>query len=173
MTEKFYKKSTNLKPKEAEVSNKQVEDEDLIEADQESISDAVDCDCHKILLVDDNAFNCQVLSMMIKNFFDIEVDVVFDGFSAIDLVKEKLQHPWCKLFKIIFMDINMPEIDGFETTKRIWELVGEDVDMMKIIALTAMPWSELSDDLIDAGMTHYIQKPIDKANLQKALQLFL
>lgn len=71
------------------------------------------------------------------------------------------------------MDINMPEIDGFETTKRICELIGEEVEDVKIIALTAMPWSELSDDLIEAGMTHYIQKPIDRANLEKALQLFL
>ena len=48
------------------------------------------------------------------------------------------------------MDINMPEIDGFETTKRICELIGEEVEDVKIIALTAMPWSELSDDLIEA-----------------------
>ena len=67
----------------------------------------------------------------------------------------------------------MPEIDGFETTKRICKIMGDEVDEIKIIALTAMPWSELSDDLEDAGITHYIQKPIDKANLETALQMFL
>lgn len=50
----------------------------------------MECECIKILLVDDNAFNCQVLSMMIKNFFSIEVDIVFDGFNAIDMVKTKM-----------------------------------------------------------------------------------
>lgn len=77
-------------------------------------------------MVDDNAFNSQVLSMMIKNIFDIEVDVVFDGFSAIDLAKKKLTHPCCNYYRVIFMDINMPEIDGFETTKRITKMIEED-----------------------------------------------
>ena len=113
---------------------------------------------------------------MIKNFFSIESDIVFDGFSAIEKVKEKMNHHWWRFYRIIFMDINMPEIDGFETTKRIWKIMGDEVnevDEIKIIALTAMPWSELSDDLEDAGITHYIQKPIDKANLETALQMFL
>ena len=110
---------------------------------------------------------------MIKSFFSLEVDICFDGFSAIDKVKEKMDDECWKLYKIIFMDINMPEIDGFETTKRIWDIIGEYIENIKIIALTAMPWSELSDDLEDAGITHYIQKPIDKSNLETALQMFL
>lgn len=71
------------------------------------------------------------------------------------------------------MDINMPEIDGFETTKRIGQAVGEIPEDMKVIALTAMPWSELSNDLEDAGIMYYIQKPIDKENLETALQMFI
>lgn len=71
------------------------------------------------------------------------------------------------------MDINMPEIDGFETTKLIWEAVGEEQENMVVIALTAMPWSELSDDLEEAGIMYYIQKPIDKDNLETVLQKFI
>lgn len=51
--------------------------------------------------------------------------------------------------------------------------MGSAADNIIVIALTAMPWSELSDDLEEAGITHYIQKPIDKANLETALQMFL
>jgi CheY-like chemotaxis protein len=70
------------------------------------------------------------------------------------------------------MDINMPELDGFETTKKICEIIGRDSGIW-IIALTAMPWSELSEDLENAGLTHYIQKPIDRTNLETALNMFL
>ena len=56
-------------------------------------------------IVDDNAFNSQVLSMMIKNFFSIEVDIVFDGFSAIEKVKDKMNNACWRFYKIIFMDI--------------------------------------------------------------------
>ena len=71
------------------------------------------------------------------------------------------------------MDINMPEIDGFETTKRIWETVGGHDEEMVVIALTAMPWSELSDDLEEAGIMYYIQKPINRDNLETVLKKFI
>ncbi|CAI2387210.1 unnamed protein product [Moneuplotes crassus] len=144
------------------------------------------CGCAQILIVDDNAFNSQVLFMMIKSLkddanaedspfkdIDIKVDMVFDGYAAIDQIKKRMSNSCCKFYKIIFMDINMPKIDGFETTKLIWKTVGEEQKNMVVIALTAMPWSELSDDLEEAGIMYYIQKPIDKDNLETVLQKFI
>jgi CheY-like chemotaxis protein len=84
-----------------------------------------------ILIVDDNVFNLQTLKTMIKVKFGIESITLHNGHHALKLIEqeiekashsspsnEELEPP----FKIIFMDCNMPEMDGFETTRRILEL---------------------------------------------------
>ncbi|CAD8124498.1 unnamed protein product [Paramecium sonneborni] len=73
--------------------------------------------CKKILIVEDQIFN-QIALKAILGHFAIQCDQAYDGYQAIQRVKEKLQTT-CQFYDIIFMDIELPGLNGFETSKEI------------------------------------------------------
>ncbi len=104
----------------------------------------------RILLVDDNDINRKVASqILIKS--GCLVEVAESGFTAIDKVKNQL-------FDLIFMDIQMPELDGVETTNIIRELGLDNVP--PIVAMTAYSMEEDRDRFLNQGMDDYLPKPI-------------
>jgi signal transduction histidine kinase/CheY-like chemotaxis protein len=108
---------------------------------------------YKILVVEDNKIN-QVVTRKILQNSNFECRVVDDGYTAIDfLEKEK--------FDLILMDINMPIINGFETTK----LIRKKGNTIPIIALTAFDKQEVSEEALSCGMNDVIIKPFDSAKL--------
>jgi PAS domain S-box-containing protein len=104
----------------------------------------------KILLVDDNDVNRKVASsIMIKS--GCLVEEAFDGFHAIEKVTEST-------FDLIFMDIQMPKMDGLKATKEIRKLeYGADTP---IIAMTAYSMEEDRERFLKAGLDDYLAKPI-------------
>ncbi|CAK61257.1 unnamed protein product (macronuclear) [Paramecium tetraurelia] len=76
--------------------------------------------CKKILIVDDQIFN-QIALKATLNRFAIQCDQAYDGYQAIQRVKEK-QQTSCPFYDIIFMDIELPGLNGFETTKEIMSM---------------------------------------------------
>ena len=108
---------------------------------------------YKSLVVEDNKIN-QVVTRKILQNSNFECRVVDDGYTAIDfLEKEK--------FDLILMDINMPIINGFETTK----LIRKKGNTIPIIALTAFDKQEVSEEALSCGMNDVIIKPFDSAKL--------
>ncbi|XOV90883.1 MAG: PAS domain S-box protein [Bacteroidota bacterium] len=107
----------------------------------------------KILLVDDNDINRNVASSILSKS-GCEVIEVSSGFDAIKKVK-KIH------FDLILMDIQMPDMDGVETTKEIKKL--NIPDLPPIIAMTAYSMEEDKESFIREGLDDYISKPI-KAN---------
>ncbi len=109
----------------------------------------------KVLLVEDNQMNI----FMAKQFLDgwgIKVDVAKNG-------NEALQATFAHQFDLILMDLQMPEMDGYEATKKIRELKGyRDIP---IIALTASALIQVQDQVYNAGMNDYVTKPFEPANL--------
>ncbi|MCE7041624.1 PAS domain S-box protein [Dyadobacter sp. CY312] len=121
-----------------------------------------------ILLVDDNAVNRKVANEILKKAGCV-VDLAESGYQAIDKVEEKA-NSGNRMYDIIFMDIQMPDMDGVETTS---ELKRRFTDLPPIVAMTAYSMKEDRDRFISQGMDDYIAKPIRAQTLiHKVRELF-
>lgn len=107
----------------------------------------------KVLVVEDNKIN-QIVTRKILEKNNYKCSVVDDGIAAIKMLQKKR-------FDVILMDINMPIINGFETTRRIRALGIET----PIIALTAFDKEEIAEEAISAGMNDIIIKPFEPVKL--------
>ena len=107
----------------------------------------------KVLLTDDNAINRMVAGEILKKA-NCDTDFASSG-------KEALQKIQQEKYALIFMDIQMPEMDGVETTRKIREL--SLPNLAPIVAMTAYSMKEDRDRFLEAGMDDYLPKPI-KAN---------
>ena len=117
----------------------------------------------KILLVEDNEMNRDMLSRRLqRRGFDVAIAV--DGVAG---VARALEGGW----DLILMDMSLPEIDGWEATKRI-RAAGE-VGKVPIIALTAHAMSGDRDKAIEAGCNDYDTKPVDLDRLLGKMQALL
>lgn len=110
-----------------------------------------------VLVVEDNKINQMVTKKIIENN-NFTCKVVDDGFAAIEVLRS---NP----FDIVLMDINMPGINGFETTRKIREL-GMNVP---IVALTAFGKEEVAEEAISSGMNDVIIKPFDPLTLFRVI----
>ena len=128
------------------------------------------CKCAKILIVDDNAFNLTAVSLVLKSM-EIDSISVVDGELAIQRVVENQGHnPKCKNFSVIFMDIEMPRMDGFETTKILRKKMLEGViSFIPIIGITGHNPYEKRIECLLSGMNDMIIKPITPQILQETI----
>jgi len=106
----------------------------------------------RILLVEDNEVNRKIVISILKSH-NMTCDVALDGSEALKAVSEKD-------YDIVFMDCQMPVMDGYESTAKIRLLEG-DKKHTKIIAVTANAMEGDSAKCIEAGMDAYISKPIN------------
>ncbi|MFA5479328.1 MAG: response regulator [Candidatus Muiribacteriota bacterium] len=116
----------------------------------------------KILVVDDNIVNLEFFEIMLQNY-GLKCESANSGFEALEKI-EKNQ------YDIIFMDIQMPEMDGVETSKRIRQK--DNGKNSKIVALTAYTLEEEVKKFFEAGMDEYISKPVTIDNVQNVLKKF-
>ena len=93
------------------------------------------CDCKDILICDDSPFNILALKFQLKNIGK-DCDTASIGEAALINVKEKLKNQCCKFYTYIFMDLVMPVMDGFETSKKIKEILDAFAANTKIIAFS-------------------------------------
>ena len=117
-------------------------------------------DAH-VLLVEDNLVNQKVAVAMIKKM-GCRVSVTANGAEALKAIAEQK-------FDLIFMDCQMPIMDGFETTRAIRQMVGSIRDI-PIIAMTAHALKEDRQKCLNAGMDDYLSKPVHKDKLFAVLQ---
>ncbi len=119
-----------------------------------------------VLLVEDNSVNQMVATKMLHKLID-NIDVASDGLEAIQL--------FCKnSYDIIYMDLQMPSMDGLEATQKIRELECEnDLEQTFIIAMTANAMAGDREICLEAGMDDYITKPIVYEKLKGSLIKYL
>lgn len=108
---------------------------------------------YRILVVEDNKINQMVTKKIIQTN-NMECTIVDDGYAALVALDREV-------FDIILMDINMPLINGFDTTKRIRERGIE----IPVIALTAFDKHEVTDEAFNSGMNDVIVKPFEPSKL--------
>lgn len=123
----------------------------------------------KILLVEDNKVN-QVVACALLKQAGINFDIAENGLEAIEKLKSKTTEP----YKLLLMDCQMPEMDGYQATKAIRNGdAGEYYKNVTIIALTANAMQGDRDKCLSAGMTDYLTKPLDFDALNPKLQQWL
>jgi CheY-like chemotaxis protein len=110
----------------------------------------------RILLADDSPVNCRIAMLMLEKAGH-QIDVVNGGAEAIEAVRGKR-------YDLVLMDVQMPQVDGLEATRRIRALPIAHAGV-PVIAITANAMHGDDQRCFDAGMNDYITKPIDRARL--------
>lgn len=113
------------------------------------------------LIVEDNIINQKVLKKLL-NKLNIPTDIANNGLEAV-LLFEKND------YDIIFMDLHMPEMDGFEATKKIHSLTKYKSRNIPIVAVTASAFDEDKTKAIASGMDDFVSKPIVLKNLEETI----
>lgn len=115
----------------------------------------------RILVADDNAVNRKVALLMLEKL-GYEADFVCDGRQVLKAVAEKE-------YDVLLMDVQMPEMDGIETTRRICAERPRE-RRPRIIAMTANAMNGDREQCMEAGMDYYLSKPIRKQDLLAVLE---
>jgi CheY-like chemotaxis protein len=115
------------------------------------------------LLVEDNPINQKVGAHMVARL-GWEVDIAVTGVEAIEAVT-------ASTYDLILMDCQMPEMDGFEATKRI-RAMGGRLGAVPIVAMTAIAMAGDRERCLRAGMDDYIPKPVSWEDLEKVLSRY-
>ena len=119
-----------------------------------------------VLLVEDNLAN-QQLGTVVMQKFGLQVDVVDNGLEAIEALKNKS-------YSLVFMDLQMPVMDGLEATIEIRNPDSDVIDHgITIVALTANAFSSDKKRCFEVGMNDYVSKPFTPDLIQKVLEKFL
>lgn len=118
----------------------------------------------RILLVEDNEINMEIAKELLR-VIGLEVDSAYDGQQAVNILLEKPVH----YYDLVFMDIRMPNKNGYEATKEIRASGREDLKTIPIVAMSA---DAFSDDIYKAkaaGMNDHVAKPVELSKLSAAL----
>ncbi len=115
----------------------------------------------RILLADDNPLNCRLAVLMLEKAGHA-IDVVEDGAAAIEAVR-------AKDYDLVLMDVQMPQLDGLEATRRIRALPIARAGI-PVIAITANAMAGDDQRCLAAGMNDYVTKPIDRARLLSTVE---
>ena len=118
----------------------------------------------KILVVDDDLLNQRMMRVILTRE-GYDVDLASNGLEALDAVK-------FQRYDVVFMDLQMPVMDGIEASRRIreWENGGRKTF---IVALTASYLPEKGHVLFEAGIDNYISKPFELEHIQRLLKYSL
>lgn len=121
-----------------------------------------------ILLVEDHKLNQLVATDLINKWSsNVMLNIADNGRIAIDMLKE------FSAYDVILMDISMPEMDGYQTTKCIRNDFPSPTKEIPIIAMTAHAFKKNAQRCFDAGMDEFVAKPIDPNVLFKKLNKIL
>ena len=109
-----------------------------------------------ILVAEDNDVNWEIISAMLA-MFGITTDRAENGRVCVDMIQAAAEGS----YELIFMDVQMPEMNGLEATRTIRKLENSWASSIPIIAMTADAFSENVTECLDAGMNGHIAKPVD------------
>ena len=139
----------------------------LTELEEEQDIFIYDFKDRRILVVDDDNLSREILvdSLRSEGFF---VEEAIDGSFAI----EKLRDASAGTYELVIMDLQMPVMDGYDTTKIIRKFSDEKVASIPIVALTADAFPEEKSKAFGCGVNAYLVKPVDMPSLLKVLMLF-
>ena len=145
-----------------EISCRKIPEEEL-QQQMEEQPENVSLAGRRLLLAEDNGLNAEI-AMTIFQDADAEVELAADGKIAVD----KLKDVPVGYYDAILMDIQMPNMNGYEATKAIRKLTDERAKM-PIIAMTANAFEEDRQAALAAGMDDYVAKPVEISELFRTI----
>ena len=125
---------------------------------------AADLKGKKLLLVEDNELNREIALEILKEAGFV-VDTAEDGAVAVQKIKQATPGQ----YDLILMDIQMPNLDGYEATRQIRALPDAEKANIPIFAMTANAFEEDRQNALEAGMNGHIAKPLDVPHLLRVL----
>ena len=122
----------------------------------------------RVLLAEDNLLNAEIAQTML-NDCGIQVDTVHDGKEALEVIQADPDR-----YELVFMDVQMPVMDGLKATMAIRSLEAQDSSRPHtiIIGMSANAFREDVEKALELGMDDYITKPIDVKELHRVLHKF-
>jgi signal transduction histidine kinase/ActR/RegA family two-component response regulator len=117
----------------------------------------------RVLIAEDNAVNQRLLRRLLERRGCV-VEIACNGTEAVKLAL-------AKSYSLILMDCQMPEMDGFEATRRVRAALGESAP--PIVAVTARAMSQDREDCLQAGMADHLMKPLSSAAVDGILERWL
>jgi CheY-like chemotaxis protein len=120
----------------------------------------------KVLIAEDNRMN-QLVAKQIFKKWNVELQIANTGLEAVQLLSEK--H-----FDVVLMDLQMPEMNGYEATEYIRDTATTVLDhTIPIIALTADAFPETKSKVIEIGMNDFLMKPFKQEELYEKISKYL
>jgi CheY-like chemotaxis protein len=118
-----------------------------------------------ILVAEDNDINWEIISTLLS-MYGINTERAENGRVALEKVKSAEKGA----YSLVFMDIQMPEMNGLDATREIRKLDDPWASKLPIVAMTADAFSENVTECLQAGMQGHIAKPIDIKLVIKVIQ---
>lgn len=122
----------------------------------------------RVLLVDDNELNREIAAELLK-MMKLDVECAVNGKEAVD----KFAASEGGYYDLIFMDIQMPVMNGYDAVKAIRKLDRSDAEKIPVVAMTANAFAEDVKEALNAGMNEHIAKPLDINKLIATLKKWL
>jgi len=122
---------------------------------------------HRVLLAEDVKINSMILQGLLEPT-ELEIDCVENGAEAVRMFKENPEK-----YELIFMDVQMPVMDGHEATRQIRSLDVPNAKTVPIIAMTANVFREDVEECLKAGMNSHLGKPLNFEDVLKQLRHYL
>lgn len=135
-----------------------------VREDEKTTVRNLDYSRYRVLLVEDNELN-QEIAVELLSVTGVQVEVAGDGAEAVD----KFEKSPAGYYNLIFMDVHMPKMNGYEATKCIRSMDREDAAAVWIVAMTADAFVEDVRQAKEAGMNEHIAKPVESDRLQDIL----
>lgn len=132
-------------------------------------TEAVCCFAGKhLLLCEDNDLNAEIAEVILGNF-ELLVDRAENGKAGVELFEKSAPG----YYAMIFMDVRMPQMDGYEATRAIRALERPDAKQVPICALSANAFADDIRQSLEAGMNDHLAKPLDVVLLAGVLKKYL
>ena len=134
----------------------------------EQAAPSADFSGKRILLAEDNEMN-QMIAVAILGEVGFDVEIAGDGAEAV----RKIEEAPPEYYDIILMDIQMPQMNGYEAAKQIRSLEDPKKAGIPIVAVTANAFEEDRKVALEAGMNGHLAKPYDVAEIMRTLREIL
>ncbi|MCL4101962.1 MULTISPECIES: response regulator [unclassified Fibrobacter] len=131
---------------------------------EESTSESKSFQGKRILLVEDNDLNAEIAEALLEEL-GFTIERAADGQSCIKMIEAQDYN----YYDIVLMDIQMPIMDGYEATRHIRQFKNKNKRKIPIVAMTANAFDEDRQKALNIGMNGHVAKPINTADLVKAL----